>query len=247
MKQSHRLDKILAKSGYGSRKDVKQLVKSGAVSVNGKEAKDSSLQVDPDHDTVTVNGHPVDYREFIYLMMHKPGGVISATEDRAERTVLDLLDDSSKRFAPFPVGRLDKDTTGLLLLTNDGKLAHELLSPKKHVPKTYAAVLDGPVGGNEIAIFKRGVILDDGYQTLPAVLEPDAAGSGNRVRITIHEGKFHQVKRMFRAVGRTVVRLERIRFGTLLLDDSLAPGHYRELNETEVHLLKNRSDSESIS
>ncbi|MDF2938386.1 MAG: pseudouridine synthase, partial [Paenibacillaceae bacterium] len=189
-------------------------------------------------------GEKVVYREFVYLMLHKPPGYISATEDTRDPTVLDLIGGEYGHFDLFPVGRLDKDTEGLLLLTNDGKLAHELLSPKKHVPKTYfARVSGGPVGEDDAAAFRAGVRLDDGYETLPAhlsILEPGDAAKGTeaRIELTIMEGKFHQVKRMFEAVGKKVVYLKRISMGSLSLDHTLALGAYRELTEEELTALR---------
>lgn len=232
-----RLDKLLANMGYGSRKDVKQLLRSGGVSVNGDAARDGKLHVDPEKDVVMVRGEEVVYREYIYLMMNKPGGVISATEDARERTVLDLLDEDAALFEPFPVGRLDKDTEGLLLLTNDGQLAHRLLSPKKHVPKTYFAVIEGEVNEEDCTAFRRGVELDDGYVTKPGELKVLSAGVRSHIELTITEGKFHQVKRMFRSVGKRVVFLKRISMGPLQLDESLPPGEYRELTEQELNML----------
>lgn len=246
MKKTQRLDKLLAHSGFGTRSEIKQLVKRGFVQVNGHTVKDSGLQVDPDADEIAVDGEPVAYREYVYVMLNKPQGVISATEDSRERTVLDLIDEPYRRCGLFPVGRLDKDTEGLLLLTNDGKLAHELLAPRKHVPKTYFALVEGRVNEQDQAGFRKGVTLDDGYTTLPAELviaaEGDpAARKPAEIELTIMEGKFHQVKRMFAAVGKRVVYLKRLRMGTLSLDESLAPGEYRELTERELEELKGRT------
>lgn len=164
-----RIDKLLANLGYGSRKDVKKLLKDGAVKVNDVVVKDAKQHVDPVNETVTLNGETIEYKEFIYLMMNKPPGVLSATEDHAGETVIDLLEIEDQVYEPFPVGRLDKDTVGLLLITNDGQLAHRLLSPKKHVPKTYFAVIDGEVTAEDAAAFQNGVILDDGYKTNPCL------------------------------------------------------------------------------
>src|SRR5690606_19187887 len=191
-----RLDKLLANMGYGSRKEVKQLLKKGAVQVNAKPVKDAALHVNPEQDEVTILGEQVVYKEFIYLMLNKPQGVISATEDNRDRTVIDLLDEENRHFDPFPVGRLDKDTEGFLLITNDGKLAHELLSPKKHVPKTYYARIDGNVDETDIEKFAEGVTLDDGYFTKPGQLSILQSGETSEIELTITEGKFHQVKRM---------------------------------------------------
>lgn len=242
-KKTQRLDKILAYLGYGSRSDVKKMVKQGRVVLNGVVPKDSGMQCNPYEDDIAVDGERIEYRDFVYLMLNKPQGVISATEDYRERTVLDLIPEEFRVFSPFPVGRLDKDTEGFLLLTNDGQLAHDLLSPRKHVPKTYEAHVLGEVGEREIALFRQGVTLDDGYVTLPAELEVlehmnEEGGAQSRIRLTISEGKFHQVKRMFMAVGSKVVYLKRISMGPLNLDDSLALGSFRELSDMEVELLK---------
>lgn len=236
---TQRLDKVLSNMGWGSRAELKKRVKQGAITVNGKMAKDPGMHIDPLQDQIEVDGERVEYREFVYLMLHKPPGVVSATEDTRDRTVMDLLDPSYRVFQLFPVGRLDKDTEGLLLLTNDGKLAHELLSPKKHVPKTYEADVLGRVDEEDVALFAKGVTLDDGYVTLPAELairtvEETESGPLSRISLTIHEGKFHQVKRMFEAVGKKVAYLKRVRMGGLVLDDTLAIGHCRELTPGEL-------------
>lgn len=236
MKQTMRLDKLLAHAGHGTRSEIKILVKKGLVRVNERPAKDSGIQVNPQNDVITVNGEAVRYREFIYLMLNKPQGVLSATEDSRDRTVIDLLDEDVVHFNPFPVGRLDKDTEGLLLLTNDGKLAHNLLSPRKHVPKTYFAEVEGIVTEEDGKAFARGVALDDGYVTMPAqlaILKTDSSG-WSKIELTIMEGKFHQVKRMFQAVGKHVTFLKRLSMGPLLLDEHLLPGEYRELSEEEL-------------
>ncbi len=239
-KTTQRLDKVLSNMGFGSRAELKKKAKSGSIVVNGAVVKDPGKHVDPYTDSIEIDGETIAYREFVYLMLHKPPGVISATEDVRERTVLDLLDEKYLVFEPFPVGRLDKDTEGLLLLTNDGKLAHELLSPRKHVPKTYQAIVEGRVDEEDIRQFSRGVTLDDGYVTLPSELVIDALeerGDGSirsRITLTIHEGKFHQVKRMFEAVGKKVIYLKRISMGTLRLDESLEIGSYRELTKAEL-------------
>lgn len=229
-----RLDKLLANMGYGSRKEVKNLLKQKAVTVDGAVVKDAALQVDPDVQDVSVFGERVIYTEFIYLMMNKPPGVISATEDRYDKTVIDLLDPLAQHFQPFPVGRLDKDTEGLLLITNDGNLAHNLLSPKKHVPKVYYATIDGVVTDTDIEAFKQGVELDDGYMTKPGELVILESGSSSEIELTIQEGKFHQVKRMFEAVGKKVTYLKRISMGSLILDETLSLGEYRELTNEEL-------------
>lgn len=235
-----RLDKMLANSGFGTRKEVKKLLKTGVVKVDGNVIKDAKVHVDPEVQEVTVHDDIVEYREFIYLMMHKPPGLLSATEDHRQETVVDILQEEDKIFEPFPVGRLDKDTEGLLLLTNDGQLAHQLLSPKKHVPKTYYAKIDGEVTEEDIVAFREGVTLDDGYETLPAELVILEAGPESEIEITIVEGKFHQVKRMFQAVGKTVTYLKRLSMGELKLDEDLELGEYRELTDEELELLQRR-------
>jgi len=243
MGAKQRLDKILGHLGYGSRSEIKKFVKDGRVTVNGRKAKDSGEQIDPDKDEVVFDGAIVRYREFIYLMLHKPAGVVSATEDNRDRTVVDLLSPEQAAFQPFPVGRLDKDTEGLLLLTNDGQLAHRLLSPKKHVPKTYYADVAGRVTAEDGEAFARGVTLEDGYVTLPAklnVLETSDGPSGprSRIELTITEGKFHQVKRMFEAVGKKVTYLKRLSMGSLVLDPDLPLGAVRELTTEELENLR---------
>jgi len=233
-----RVDKLLANMGYGTRKDLKKFAKEGIIRVDGTVIKDLSQHVDPETNEVEFDGEIVRYREFVYLMLNKPKGVISATEDHVERTVVDLLDPMYLPFQVFPVGRLDKDTEGLLILTNDGKTAHELLSPKKHVPKRYYAEVQGEVTEKDKEQFKKGVTLDDGYQTLPAELEILQTSQVSKIELTIFEGKFHQVKRMFESVGKKVVYLKRIKMGSLELDPQLALGESRELTVEELELLK---------
>jgi 16S rRNA pseudouridine516 synthase len=240
MKEDHalRIDKMLANLGYGSRKEVKQLLKSGAVKIDDVIVKDAKQHVDTTKQVVTLNGEVIEYREFIYLMMNKPQGVLSATEDSVGETVIDLLELGDQVYEPFPVGRLDKDTEGLLLITNDGQLAHKLLSPKKHVPKTYFAVIDQEVTEEDVKAFAEGVTLDDGYETKPGELKILKSGIRSDIELTITEGKFHQVKRMFEAVGKKVIYLKRISMGPLPLDETLELGEYRELTDEEVELLK---------
>lgn len=233
-----RIDKMLSNLGHGSRKDVKKLLKNGVVRVNGAIVKDAKQHINPERDTVTLNGEEIEYREFIYLMMNKPPGVISATEDDRDETVIDLLEAEDLVFEPFPVGRLDKDTEGLLLITNDGQLSHKLLSPKKHVPKTYFAVIEGEVTEEDIEAFKNGVTLEDGYKTKAGELDILKSGVTSDIELTITEGKFHQVKRMFLAVGKRVMYLKRISMGPIELDETLELGEYRELTDEEVQLLQ---------
>jgi 16S rRNA pseudouridine516 synthase len=233
-----RIDKLLANMGYGSRKEVKKLLKDGGLKVNGEVIKDGKVHVDADNDTVMLYGEKVEYREFIYLLMNKPPGLISATEDANEETVIDILQMDDQIFNPFPVGRLDKDTEGLLLITNDGQLSHQLLSPKRHVPKTYFAVIEGEVTDRDIEAFKEGVTLEDGYHTKPGELVILKSGPTSDIELTITEGKFHQVKRMFESVGKRVVYLKRLSMGPLKLDEDLELGEYRELTDEEVEMLK---------
>ncbi|MEK0314508.1 pseudouridine synthase [Cohnella sp. 56] len=319
MKKTMRLDKMLGNLGYGTRSSLKALVRQGAVTVNGVRVKDPGMQIDPHADEVVLEGERIAYRDTVYVMLYKPAGYVSATEDNRDVTVLALLPDDLTVLSPFPVGRLDKDTEGLLLLTNDGKLSHELLSPRKHVPKTYLALVAGRVGSDDIATFATGVTLDDGYVTLPSelrVLEGDvrqpmsraeadatdqageqageqagdqaghppgtdatadgvigpaaaferlerepalrankaslqeAAEAGSPlswIELTISEGKYHQVKRMFEAVGKKVLYLHRQTMGPLSLDGSLAPGQWRELAEEELDRLRSYKKTEDQS
>ncbi|HEK8844416.1 TPA: rRNA pseudouridine synthase [Clostridioides difficile] len=240
MAKKQRIDKILSNLGYGSRSEIKKYCKQGSVVVNGSEVSNPGTQVDTENDEILFNGEEVIYREYIYLMMNKPDGYISATTDKYDPTVLDLIDLSYLAFEPFPVGRLDKDTEGLLVLTNDGKLSHRVLSPKKHVPKTYYAKIDGVVTEEEVEAFLEGVVLDDGYKTMPSQLNILKSDDESEIELTIHEGKFHQVKRMFESVGKKVVYLKRLSMGNLKLDESLELGEYRELTDEEVKLIEER-------
>jgi 16S rRNA pseudouridine516 synthase len=224
--------------GYGTRKEVKSLVKNGEVMVNGIIVKDSSIHINPEEDNIFVSGEKLFYREFIYIMLNKPQGVISATEDERDKTVIDLLHIDYQVFNPAPVGRLDKDTEGLLLLTNDGELNHMLLSPKRHVPKRYFAQIEGVVTKEDIIKFSEGVVLEDGYKTLPAELIIKKTDEISEIEVILYEGKFHQVKRMFEAVNKRVVFLKRIEMGTLTLDEGLKCGEYRELTMEELELLR---------
>ncbi len=232
-----RLDRFLAECGFGTRSEVKKLIRTGAVSINGEQAKKADLSVDTDSDRVTVSGSCVQYKKYVYLMLNKPNGYISATRDGRLPTVLSLVPDEYRHFSLHPVGRLDIDTEGLLILTNDGGLSHRLLSPRSHVPKKYLAELDRKPDSSDISAFAEGVTLDDGYHTLPAELQPR---DGCFAEVTIHEGKFHQVKRMFEAVGKKVVYLKRIKMNALPLDESLSKGEMRELTETELELLRGK-------
>ena len=237
-----RLDKLLSNMGYGTRKEVGLMIRKGTVRVNGETVKTSGAHIDTGNDKVTVLGEPVVYKEFIYLMMNKSQGILSATEDSRDKTVVDVLDAEDQHFKPFPVGRLDKDTEGFLLLTNDGKLAHNLLSPKKGVPKTYYAHISGIVTEEDGMRFAEGVMLDDGYVTKPGKLRILSSADISEIELTITEGKFHQVKRMFEAVGKKVIYLKRLSMGPLKLDDGLPLGSYRELSVEELNLLLKISD-----
>ncbi|UZJ80237.1 pseudouridine synthase [Fictibacillus sp. KU28468] len=235
-----RIDKLLATMGFGTRKEVKQLLKKGAVFVDGVPVKDSKTKVNPEMQKVTVHGEEVVFKDTIYLMMNKPPGVISATEDHVQETVIDLLEEQDQILSPFPVGRLDKDTEGLLILTNDGQLSHSLLSPKKHVPKTYYAKIKGVVTQEDVDAFNDGVTLEDGYKTNPGALSILHSGEVSEIELIITEGKFHQVKRMFEAVGKKVTYLKRIQMGGLKLDEKLKLGEYRELTGEELERLSGK-------
>lgn len=238
-----RLDKILAEMRVGSRSDVKGLIRKGQVLVNGQVVKKPEWKVDPEADLILCGGKKIEYVAFEYYMLHKPAGVVSATEDKKDKTVIDLID-SRRRKDLFPVGRLDKDTEGLLLITNDGKLAHELLSPKKHVDKLYFAKIQGEVTCQDVEDFKKGVNIssqEEAEITRPAALTILSSGEESEIRLKIQEGKFHQIKRMFQAVGKEVVYLRRESMGSLQLDPKLSLGQYRPLTEEEIKGLKNEA------
>lgn len=235
-----RLDKLLANMGFGTRKTVKNVLKSKEVTVNGQVEKEGKTHVDPEKDQIVVSGEIVQYQEFVYFMLHKPQGVVSATTDNLHKTVIDLLQPQDNVLDPFPVGRLDKDTEGLLILTNDGTLAHNLLSPKKHVDKCYEAIIEGLVDEEDIQAFEEGITLEDGFKCQSAKLEilsVDREKEESVIQVTIREGKFHQVKRMFEAVDKSVRYLKRLSMGELQLDDALALGDYRPLTQEELDSL----------
>ena len=229
-----RLDKYLCETGFGTRSQVKDLLKKGQVMVNGEVVKKPELKINETTDQILCQGKKVSYQKNIYLMLHKPAGVVSATEDNREKTVLDLVRPEDRKNGLFPVGRLDKDTEGLLLLTDDGELAHWLLSPKKHVDKTYYAKIDGQVTEEHVKQFREGLDIGDEKKTLPAVLTILLSGPVSEIEITIHEGRFHQIKRMFEAVGCKVTYLKRLSMGSLVLDETLPPEEYRPLTESEL-------------
>jgi len=233
-----RIDKMLSNIGLGTRKQIKQDAKNGYVKINDVTVKDSSKIIDTEKDEVKYKGETVKYVQYIYLMMNKPQGVVSATEDNHDETVIDLLEDEDKSYEPFPVGRLDKDTEGLLLITNDGQLTHNLLSPKKHVDKTYYVEVAEEVTEDDVKSFEEGVILtEENYKTLPAKLHIIESGYPSKCLLTIKEGKFHQVKRMFIAINNEVTYLKRISMGPIKLDETLKLGEYRHLTEEELNLL----------
>lgn len=219
--------------GKGTRSEVKKAISKGLVRVNNVIVKKPETKLDTDSDHVLFDGVLVGYAQHEYYMLNKPAGVISATEDKREKTVIDLIIER-KRKDLFPVGRLDRDTEGLLLISNDGELAHRLLSPSKHVDKVYYAKIDGEVTIEDVEAFQQGVDIGKEKLTRPAKLRVLKSGTQSEIELTICEGKFHQVKRMFQAVGKEVVYLKRLQMGTLILDESLKPGEYRELTEQEI-------------
>ena len=229
-----RLDKYLCETGFGTRSQVKDLLKKGQVMVNGEVVKKPELKINETTDQILCQGKKASYQKNIYLMLHKPAGVVSATEDNREKTVLDLVIPEDRKNGLFPVGRLDKDTEGLLILTDDGELAHRLLSPKKHVDKTYYAKIDGQVTEEHVKQFREGLNIGDEKKTLPAVLTILLSGPDSEIEVTIHEGRFHQIKRMFEAVGCKVTYLKRLSMGSLVLDETLPPEEYRPLTEAEL-------------
>ena len=230
-----RLDKYLAEMGVGTRQEVKKQIRQGKAAVNGTVVKAADTKIDETSDEVTICGRNISYVSYEYYMLNKPAGVVSATEDRRDTTVIDLIKEK-KRKDLFPVGRLDKDTEGLLLITNDGDLAHRLLAPKKHVDKVYYAKIDGMVTEEDVKRFAEGIDIgaEEEEMTRPAKLDIMRSAEESEIRLTIHEGKFHQVKRMFLAVGKEVTYLKRERMGTLCLDENLRPGEYRLLTEEEI-------------
>lgn len=232
-----RLDKIIASQGKYSRSEVRKLVKDGAVTVNGAVAKKSDIKVSQT-DEISVFGTPLCYKKHIYIMLNKPQGVISATEDRTQKTVLDLVPSELFRPGIFPAGRLDGDTTGFVLLTDDGDFAHRILSPKNHIMKTYHATLRDRLTGEDIDRFKAGLILGDGTTCLEAHVRVISEGETTVAEIKICEGKYHQVKRMFASIGNKVLMLRRVKMGGLSLDETLAEGECRELTAQEVELIE---------
>ena len=231
-----RLDKYLADMGIGTRTEVKKFIRSGRIQVDGRIEKKPELKVDTATQQITFDNTLVVYQEYEYYMLNKPAGVVSATTDKNEKTVLDLLS-VQKRKDLFPVGRLDKDTEGLLLITNDGALAHRLLAPGKHVDKVYFARIEGTVTEADVLAFSQGLDIGDPELTLPAKLEIQSSDTISEILLTIQEGRFHQVKRMFEAVGKKVIYLKRLSMGTLCLDEDLPKGAFRALTEQEIREL----------
>lgn len=233
---AERLDKVLVSQNVGSRKEIAAMAKKGRITVNGEIVKKSDMKVDPEQDIITVDGKALNFQRFVYYMMHKPGGVLSAARDTRAETVVDLLPPELVRRNLFPAGRLDKDTEGLLILTDDGDFAHRMLSPKKQIFKEYHAVLDKPIGPADIEAFAKGLELND-MTCLPAKLKILEDGPEQLVSVEICEGKFHQVKRMFASRGSTVVYLKRVRIGSLHLDETLPKGETRPLTEAELEAI----------
>ncbi len=232
-----RIDKFLSDMGLATRSEARSVCKAGQLLVDGMPVKDSSLHIDPERQTVTLRGRDIGYRKYTYVMLNKPTGYVSATEDSRLPVVTELLADELRKMELFPVGRLDKDTTGLMILTNNGKLAHRVLSPKHHVPKVYYFESAEPMADGAEEYFKDGVTLRDGYECKSAhIVMEEGRMAGH---ITITEGKYHQIKRMVAATSNRVVALERVSFAGIQLDRSLAKGEYRLLTEREISLLEN--------
>lgn len=231
-----RLDKLLASQGVGSRKEVSRLIRNGRVWVNSAVERRPECKVDPEQDAVALDGESIRFQRYLYLMMNKPKGVVSASRDPKCPTVVDLVPPKWRRRGLFPAGRLDKDTEGLLIITDDGEFAHRMLSPKKRIYKLYEAQVKGSVGEREIARFQEGIVFSDGTQCLPAELTVISRGETTTTQVEICEGKFHQVKKMFLALGCEVIQLKRLKIGNLALDSRLKPGECREIVETERNL-----------
>ena len=237
-----RLDKFLSQTGKFTRAGAKKVIKSKRVRLNGEVVKDGKIKINEDSDKIFLDGEllALNNKE-VYYMLNKPVGVVSATKDDKDKTVIDLIDSPGRKEDLFPVGRLDKETTGLLIITNDGKFAHNIISPKKHIPKTYEAVVTGKISEKEVKIFSQGMELANGDKLQPAhldVISYSKKDDTSKVRVIIHEGKYHQVRRMFGAVSQRVLELDRVKIGLLELDDTLERGEYKELTEKELNLIK---------
>jgi 16S rRNA pseudouridine516 synthase len=234
-----RLDKLLSGQGYGSRTEIKNLLKQSSVMINGKVIRIADYKTDPEQDDIFICGKQINYNKFVYYMLNKPQGVVCASNDPKQCTVLDLMPKEMRRPGLFPAGRLDKDTEGLVIITDDGMFAHEILSPKKHVDKKYFAILNRPVEERYIELFEKGLTLDDGYECLPSKLEIIKNCENAQVFVTLREGKYHQIKRMFLSFNTIVLYLKRISIGGLFLDDMLKIGDIRQLDESEIALICN--------
>ncbi len=234
-----RLDKFLGITGCVSRADAKKMIRKGSVAVNGQAVRSADFKIDPEADSVFFCGKPLIYRKYTYILLNKPEGVVSATEDGRDRTVLDLLPDDMRKEGLFPCGRLDKNTLGLMLITDNGDLAHRLLAPKSHVEKQYYFRSEFPISKEAASRFEGGVVLEDGYETKPAKIFLEENGDSGI--ITLVEGKYHQIKRMLEALDNKIVYLERVRFGPLVLDGSLERGEWRYLTEDEISALEDHN------
>lgn len=236
-----RIDKFLTEMQFGTRSDVRKIIKQKKVIVDGELTTSIKLQVSPSKSVIQVDGDVIHYQKYYYYLLNKPAGVLTATKDRKQKTVMDLFNSVDYRDDLFPVGRLDKDTTGLLLITNDGQLGHQILSPKHHIDKVYFAKVDGQVTTDDVIKFETGLLLKDGMQTKPAKLIVESYNSDSNISevlITITEGKYHQIKRMFGAIGMKVIRLERKKMATLELEPTLSLGRYRALTDEEIESIK---------
>ena len=231
-----RLDKVLSDSGIATRSEARKLISSGRVCINGKTITVSDYKVEADTDEISVDGKIINNKKHRYFMLFKPDGVLSATEDEKQKTVLDLLPSELNKLNLFPVGRLDKDTTGLLILTNDGEFCHSVTSPKRHVDKVYEFMVEGTLTNDDVQEFTKGIILKDGTECLPAELVIDDEDKSHGF-VTVFEGKYHQVKRMLASRGTPVTSLKRVSIGGLVLDSSLKPGEFRELKDSEIDLI----------
>lgn len=237
-----RLDKLISSQGTYTRKEAQQFIKDGLVKVDGITIRDRGFHIDPDISTVLLGGKEFFVEKFVYLMLNKPKGVVSATNDRSQKTVVDLVPDELKKRNLFPAGRLDMTTTGFVLITDDGDFAHRILSPKNHIEKTYEARLAEPVSEEQLKMVAEGIVLGDGTECLPAKLRRLEDGENPLVEIKICEGKYHQIKRMFAAAGNGVIELKRTKMGKLPLDENLPEGECRRLSQEEVMLINSRSD-----
>lgn len=236
-----RLDKLISSQGTYTRKQAQQLIKDGMVKVDGTIVRDRGFHIDPDINKVMVGGKDFGVEQFVYIMLNKPKGVVSATNDRSQKTVIDLVPDEFRKRNLFPAGRLDMTTTGFVLITDDGDFAHRILSPKNHIEKTYEARLAEKVSDEQLETVADGIVLKDGTECLPAKLRVLEDGDNPLVEIKICEGKYHQIKRMFAAAGNGVVELKRVKMGELPLDDTLPEGQCRKLSEAEVALIEKRN------